>query len=115
MRDGIVSCSLNTQIDMMDVAGDVQACYRDSGIYFAVENTGSTALSGLSMHLDADYGLTMLIRSEVAPGETVQQSLSFGSQKMTGVRSLTIYPLVGGVDNDDLCVEAAITAALRPC
>ena len=115
MHDYIISCSLNTQIEMMEVADDVQACYRDNSIYFAVDNTGSTTLSGLSVHLDADYALTMLVRAEAAPGETVQQSLSFGSQKMDGLRSLTIYPLVGGVDNDDLCVEAAITAALHPC
>jgi hypothetical protein len=115
VQEVMAGCSLNTEIGFLRIADSVQACYKDSGIYFTIENLGSTEISGLSLKLEADYGLTMLVRGSVGPGQTLQQGLGFGSQKLSGVRSLTVYPIVEGISGEDVCVEAAITAPLERC
>jgi len=115
MDEEIVGCSLNTRIGFLEMNGDAQACYRDTGIYFVIENLGSNRISGLSVRLESDYDLTMVIKGSAVPGETVQQSLNFGSQALTGVRSLTVYPLVGSAEEKSICQGAGITVALERC
>lgn len=115
MDDGIVGCSLSTRIGFLEMNGEAQACYMDKGIYFVIENLGSESISGLSVVLESDYALTMVIKGTAAPGETVQQSLNFGGQALNGVRSLTVYPLVGSAEAKSICQGAGITVALKRC
>jgi hypothetical protein len=113
MSDGIVACSLNTDMEFLRLNGLVQACYRENSLYFIVENTGTSQVSGLSVQLESDYNLTMTIKEPIPPGETSQQSISFGSQGISGARSLRIYPLTG--PNRNVCENAAIYTELERC
>lgn len=113
MKDEIVACSLNTDMEFLKLNGLVQACYRDNSLYFIVENTGTSQISGISVQLESDYDLTMTIKEPVSPGETSQQSISFGSQGIRGARSLRIYPLIG--PERTVCENAGIYTELDMC
>jgi hypothetical protein len=108
-------CSLSTRIDFLRIGDSVQACYAGSNLYFAVENLGSDTISGLSVYLESDYNLTMLIREMMGPGDTKQESLSFGSQGLESAKSLTLYPLVGDISRRNVCRDAAIHVGLEKC
>ena len=117
LRDDIISCSLNTDIDFLRLNGVVQACHRGNSLYFAVENTGTNKISGLSVLLDSDYPVTMTIKEVISPGDVSQQSLSFGAQQLGGVVSLRIYPLSGLSKGSDavVCKDAVISAEISEC
>ncbi len=115
LEEEIVGCSLNTQIGFLTIGDEVQACYRDSSIYFVVDNTGSNEISGLSVSLESDYDITMNIRTGIDPGVSSPQNLNFGSQKLSGVRSLRVFPMIGSGDSMVVCTGAGISIPLERC
>lgn len=115
LSEDIVACPLSTRIGFLTINDVVQACYRDSSLYFVVENAGSSQLSGFSVMLEADYNVTMLVKQKVLPGETVQESLNFGSDMLAGIKSLTVYPFVGDEGGMRECAAARITALIEKC
>lgn len=112
LNDEILSCSLGTGMAFMKIGDVVQACYSDNSIYFAVENMGTTRITGLSVSLESDYPLTMNLHDEVSPGQVSQQSLGFGSQSVAGGK-LTVYPFVG--ESRMLCTNAAVSVEIGRC
>jgi hypothetical protein len=107
------SCSLNTRIDFLKINDQVQACYKDNSIYFAVENLGSDTISGLSVYLESGFNLTMLVKGSISPGAAKQQSLNFGPQSIADVKSMTLYPVVG--ESREVCADAGVKAVLEKC
>ena len=107
------SCSLNTRIDFLKINDQVQACYKDNSIYFAVENLGSDTISGLSVYLESGFNLTMLVKGQIEPGSAKQQSLNFGSQSIADVKSMMLYPVVGELR--EVCTDAGVKAVLEKC
>jgi len=112
MEEELVGCSLNTRIGFLSIDDIDQVCYRDDSLYFTVENLGSSELSGMMVHLESDYELTMLIKRELGAGEAMQQELLFGQQDMSGARSLTVYPVIG---DRTVCDDSGITIDLKRC
>lgn len=112
LSDEIVECSIGTRVAFLNIGDVTQACHGDNGIYFAVENLGTTRVTGLQVMLSSDYDVTMNLRDEVAPGQVSQQSLGFGSQSVKG-GTLTVTPFVG--DSRMLCTNAAVTAEITRC
>jgi hypothetical protein len=106
-------CSLSTRIDFLRINDEVQACYAGSSLYFAVENLGSDTLSGLSVYLESDYNLTMLVKGSILPGSAKQQSLNLGAQSIANPNSIVLYPVVG--DSRDVCRDAGIRTELAEC
>ena len=113
LNEDIIGCSINTDVDFLQINDLVQACHRGSSLYFIIENTGTTQVSGLDVHLLSDYNITMLIKEQIEPGGTSQQNLNFGSQEITGSMSLTIYPAIG--EARTVCRGSGITTMLNKC
>lgn len=113
MSEEIVACSLNTDIEFLTLNDVVQACYRGNSLYFVVENTGTGYITGLGVQLGSDDGLYMTIRETIGPGETSQQSLSFGTQDVLGSGTLSVYPLTG--EGREVCGSASISTVLGRC
>lgn len=113
LNEDIIGCSLNTEIGFLVINDEVQACYRESGLYFVVENTGSEMIHGLSIQLNSDYNITMVIHEEMAPGDIMYQNLNFGTQTLGGVESLTLFPFIG--ENEVFCRDATIDIDLPMC
>jgi hypothetical protein len=111
LKDEILGCGIDTQIDILKIDDIEQACYKDNGVFFAVENMGSTSISGFSVFLESDYNITMNIRSSLKPGETKQEQLFFGNQKLNGIKSLSISPSIEG----NICDMAGIRLEIRRC
>ena len=113
LEQDIIGYALNTDIDFLKINGQVQACHKTDTLYFVVENIGTSEISGFSILLESDYNISIVIKENVVPGYTSQQSLNFGSQNLANVKQLTIYPLVG--ENNAICRESSITTELEPC
>jgi hypothetical protein len=113
LNENIISCSLNTEIGFLVINDEAQACYRESGLYFVIENTGSEMIHGLSILLYSDYNITMVIHEEMAPGDIMYQNLNFGTQTLGGVKSLTLFPFIG--ENEVFCRDATIGVELPRC
>jgi hypothetical protein len=111
----VIGCSLNTEIDFLTINDRIQACYRGSSIYFAIDNTGSNIVTGLSVYLQSDYNITLLIKGNIDPGESIPQNINFGIQELRDVRSLTVYPLTGDPKNKIVCRNAAIQTEIEAC
>ncbi len=114
LEEELLGCSLNTDMEFLEINDHVQACYRSNSIYFVVDNTGIDMITGLSVSIEADYRLTMLVKTLIRPGETSQHSLNFGNQELVGVKSLEIYPMVGSVDRR-ICKVAGISTEIKKC
>ena len=111
----IVGCSLNTNIEFLMIDGKEQVCFDGNRLHFAVENTGTSEITGMNVMLAADYDVTMVIRKLILPGNLAQQDLSFGSQTMDGKRVLTVYPVVGEGIHKTVCDNSAITVEVGDC
>jgi hypothetical protein len=112
--DNIVGCSLNTEIDFLRINGAAQACYRENSLYFVVDNKGINTVTGLSVYLESDYNITMLVRESIGPGESLSQDINFGNQGLRGMRSLTVYPLIGDAQGI-VCSNIGITTDIEEC
>ncbi|MFC1741551.1 hypothetical protein ACFL3V_03375 [Nanoarchaeota archaeon] len=112
-RDEMIDCSLGTEIGFITINDIVQACYTDNAIYFAVDNVGTTRLSGLNVKLDADYDLDMIIKESIEPGHSSSHNLNFGNQGMRGMDVLTLYPLTG--KDRVACSHARVQIFLERC
>lgn len=115
MERELVGCSLSTGIDFLRIDNTPQACYKDNRIYFSVENIGSSEISGLLVKLEADYDLTMRLKDELATGSMSQHDLGFGAQSLSGVKLLTVEPMITAGGGSTLCDNAAISVALEKC
>jgi hypothetical protein len=66
------------------------------------------------VRLESDYDLEMRIKTIIVPGESSQQSLNFGRQEMTGMKSITVYPMIGSTEKM-VCENAGISLDLPKC
>jgi hypothetical protein len=115
IRSETIDCSLSTDIAVLTINQLPQACYRESSIYFTVENTGSSDIAGFMVTLQADYDLTMKLLGYTPPGDTADHSVTFGSQKLEDVRSMTIRPILRSGSGSIICDAAAIKMELEKC
>jgi len=115
LKDQIEGCGLNTDIDVLKIDDVEQACYKEHSIYFSIENTGSSTISGFSVFLESDYNLTMVVKSTVSPGGTKQEQLFFGSQDLRGVKTLTVYPMIGDPAQRIVCTDSKLTIGMKEC
>lgn len=113
LNEDIIGCSLSTEIGFLTINDDIQACYRESSLYFVIENTGTEMINGLSISLQSDYNITMVIHEEMAPGDIMYQNLNFGTQMLGGVKSLSLLPFIG--ENEVFCRDATIQVELDRC
>ncbi len=111
----IIGCSLNTNLDFMKIDNKEQVCFDGKKLHFSVENVGTGDISGMSVFLDADYDVTMVIRDEILQGAISQQDLSFGGQELSGIRMLTVYPVVGDGVHRTVCENSAISVEVDKC
>jgi len=115
LKDEITGCQINTQLEVLRIGDVEQACYKENSVYFAVENRGSTTITGFSIFLESDYNVSMLVRSSVKPGETKSQQLFFGSQNMDGMKSMIVYPMIGDPAEKIICRDSKLTLELNKC
>lgn len=115
IRSETIDCSLSTDIAVLTINQLPQACYRESSIYFTVENTGSSDIAGFMVTLQADYDLTMKLLGYTPPGDIADHSVTFGSQKLEDVRSMTIRPILRSGSGSIICDAAAIKMELEKC
>ena len=109
------SCAAGVDIDVLKINTAVQACYKESSLYFAIENQGSVSLSGFKVILQADYPVSMTIREGLPAKQTSQHNLNFGTQKLTEVKGLKIIPLIKSTAGLRQCAAAGIEIDIRPC
>ncbi|MBW2968481.1 hypothetical protein KY362_08425 [Candidatus Woesearchaeota archaeon] len=115
MYGELVDCSLNTDIEILEFDGIQQACYRENSIYFIADNTGTTKITGMNIYLESDYNLNMKVKTIMDPGDTKEQTLHFGTQELTGVKTLTIRPMIT-IDGEQVtCSDAGIQLLLTRC
>ncbi|MFH1064145.1 MAG: hypothetical protein V1729_03635 [Candidatus Woesearchaeota archaeon] len=114
LTEEMIGCTINTDMEFLMINDRVQACYRNNSVYFVVDNTGVDMITGLSVNIEADYGLTMLVKTRIDPGQTSQHNINFGNQELAGVRSLKIYPMIGSTTRK-LCTVAGISTELNKC
>ena len=65
-------------------------CYDEGIVYFNVDNTGSVAMSGLKVYLEASYNMSISIKDQINPGAPIKKRLAFGNQGITNFKSITI-------------------------
>ncbi|NQU79550.1 hypothetical protein HQ545_07310 [Candidatus Woesearchaeota archaeon] len=115
LDDEIIGCSLNTEIEFLKIDGDVRTCVGEEGMYLAVDNTGTSMISGLAVSVDYGYDVTMHLRGVISPGETKQHRISFGSTGLPGTTSVTVYPMLGDFNQNIICGDAVIRSEIGEC
>ena len=115
IRSETIDCSLSTDIEVLRINQLPQACYRDSSLYFTVENTGSSEIRGFMVTLKSDYDLTMKLLGYTPPGDTADHSITFGSQRLEDVQSIRIRPILNSGSNSIICDSAAIEMQIERC
>ncbi len=108
----MTDCSFGADIDFIKLGDEPQVCYEGNRIFFSVENNGLSLISGLSVLIESDYNITMTVKKAVLPGQSSENMIGFGTQRLSGVRSIEVSPLAS---DGHVCQGAGIHAAIEEC
>lgn len=115
LSEAVFDCSISTDIEIFTINDVPQACYRDNGVYFTVDNMGSSYIEGLTVTIDAEYDLTMDLLEPIRAGGVAEYGLSSGTQKLTNVDSMIIRPIIDSGRGSIVCDAASIKVDLKRC